>query len=215
MIFIPAADPTFVMPVVGSKDQTPKAQRFHVDAFCIDRTEVPASKWSDSLCGAPQLGCLYDASRSGPAVCIEHRQAECYCERATPGVRKRLPTDPEFLLAALGTDGRIHPWGNEAVPSGAKVGRNFCPQQDGPSKDWVCYVENNTRDVSPYGVIGLGTNGNEMTGTCLGTIGEQVCVLRGDYGVGPLLAHGVSDRSGAAGATATLSFRCAVSERVR
>jgi formylglycine-generating enzyme required for sulfatase activity len=215
MIFIPAADPTFVMPVVGSKDQTPKAQRFHVDAFCIDRTEVPASKWSDSLYGAPQPGCMGDASGSGPAVCIEHRQAESYCERATPGVRKRLPTDPEFLLAALGTDGRIHPWGNEAVPQGAEIGRNFCPHQDGPTRDWVCRVENNTLDVSPYGVIGLSTNGDEMTGTCFQGQRAEVCVVRGDFGVGPLLAHGLSERSGAIGTSSALGFRCAISERLR
>jgi formylglycine-generating enzyme required for sulfatase activity len=218
MIFIPAADPTFTMPVVGSEDRTPKPQRFHVDAFCIDRTEVPASKWSDSLCGAPQPGCLYDASGSGPAVCVDHRQAECYCERATPGVPKRLPTDPEFLLAALGTDGRAHPWGDPALPSGANIGRNFCPQQRGPAKDWICSVKKNLLDSSPYGVIGLDSNGEEMTGSCFTTPQGPACVCRaGSDGTSPglLLAHLVIESNGAAGAMPALGFRCAVSERGR
>lgn len=215
MLFVPAADPAFAMPAIGSEDRTPRPQRFHVDAFCIDRTEVPMDKWSDALCGQRVPGCVSQASRSGPAVCIDPSQAECHCEKAAPGVRKRLPTDPEFLLAALGTDGRIHPWGNDPVPNGAQIGRNFCPQQDGPAKDWTCNVSSNTLDVSPYGVIGLASNGNEMTGTCVEAAQRSACVVRSDGGIGLLLAYGLSARVGAVGTSATLGFRCATSDRIR
>lgn len=124
-----------------------------------------------------------------------------------------MPTDPEFLLAALGTDGRVHPWGSDEVPKGAKLGQNFCPQRIGPARDWVCYVESNLLDISPYGVLGLGTNGDEMTGTCFEALRGQACVFRGDRGSGLLFGDGLIARQGAVGTQSSLGFRCATSER--
>jgi len=218
MLFVPTAELSVTMPLAGSVDDTPQRQHFHVEAFCVDRTEVPMKSYSSAECGEPDRTCLLNASRNGPAVCISERQAECHCERSTPP-GKRLPTDAEWLLAALGTDGRPFPWGSSAYPSGYVIGQNFCPEQANvATKDMMCPVDANVLDVSPFGAIGMGTNGTEMTSSCLvpeSAPGSLRCVIRGaSIDAGPLRATTLWPKEETAlTATSNKSFRCVTSER--
>jgi formylglycine-generating enzyme required for sulfatase activity len=150
---------------------------------------------------------------------VSPKQAECACAHDTPGVTKRLPTDPEWILAALGTDGRRFPWGNDPYPEGYKVGENFCPEQRHvATREMLCPVEANTLDRSPFGVIGMSGNGLEMTTTCKAASGHvpKICIYRGgSLDSGPLQGAGtVPFDDGIHSAISSLSFRCVMSERV-
>lgn len=219
MLFVPGADLNLTQRVLGKKSDEPRPQHFHVANFCIDRTEVPRPKWRPDLCGAPEPGCMSTVSWDVPMVCIEHEQADCYCARATAGIVKRLPSDPEWLLAAYGTDGRTFPWGNES-PEGVQLGRNFCPyltQQPGEAS--LCPPESNVLDRSPYGVIGMQTNGMEMTGSCAvleaAPDAPPHCILRGGGGgeYPEIGLYAIAPIRGPASSNSSQSFRCVVSRR--
>lgn len=227
MLFIPTSDFSIVGQVPGKKDRSPQRQSFHVEAFCIDRTEVPMQKYVENECGKPERDCRHEVHSDGPAACITPEQAECHCEKAASGLKKRLPTDPEWLLAALGTDGRTYPWGNTPYPPNYDSNnRDFCPDQGNvPSSFYLCRPESNTLDRSPYGVIGMATNGEEITGTRV--VREEApqtapySVLRG-ASIGSGLTSAIADvaglvpTDGAGGSVApNVSFRCATSERVQ
>jgi formylglycine-generating enzyme required for sulfatase activity len=218
MVFIPGASFTVTSPNVWDPARTPRTEQLQVASFCIDRTEMPRAKYPVERCGPRERNCDLNAAYQGPATCVSPKQAECACAHDTPGVTKRLPTDPEWILAALGTDGRRFPWGNDPYPEGYKVGENFCPPQGNvPSRAWLCPVEANTLDRSPFGVIGMSTNGSEMTATCepASKRWPKACVVRaGDLDHGPLEVPGsIAYDQGIHSVNAGLSFRCAVSER--
>jgi len=220
MLFVPGATFSVIGPVPGGADNTPQKQQLHADAFCIDRTELPMAKYDPKLCGKLDPDCSQNASRQGPATGVSYDQAECMCARGTPGTTKRLPSDPEWLLAALGTDGRRFPWGNDPYPDGYKVGQNFCPDQANvPVNRWICPVEVSVLDKSPFGVIGMASNANEITSTCFPSPDRRFvwCAVRGaDVNFGPLEVTGQVVRvSGPNGCNAGLSFRCVISDRAQ
>ncbi|MEO7033654.1 MAG: SUMF1/EgtB/PvdO family nonheme iron enzyme [Polyangiaceae bacterium] len=226
MLFVPEGDFSLVAPLPGKRNQTPQRQAFHLSAFCIDRTEVPMSKWDSVKCGVPDRDCISDASRRGPAVCIAEEQAECYCEKASSGWNARLPTDAEWLYAALGSDGRKYPWGNDPYPAGLQ-GRapDFCSFEARVPGSQTCAVDASTRDKGPFGVIGMGTNGFEMNGTCVTLEAAPkdgpYCLSRGmnhEGEVPPLAEQSLLHPSAASeplSTNAVISFRCATAERGR
>ncbi|MGE5785449.1 MAG: SUMF1/EgtB/PvdO family nonheme iron enzyme [Myxococcales bacterium] len=228
MIFIPGGKLEFVGPIPGDKDKTPKKQAFEVRPFCIDEFEARNLDWDsarsggsiEGTCGKRDPRCILDARVNGPATCVTPEQAECYCANILPGIPKRLPTDQEFLFAALGTDGRLFPWGNEIYPGGQwGATPDFCSfEPNEEPKTHICAPWQNTRDRSPFGVIGMATNGGEMT--LLSSTPKRLYALRGvshasqdtdPDSIGLARWPGVVSEPARGGPF--LSFRCVISKR--
>ncbi len=120
------------------KGATP-AHKVEVESYCIDVHEVTAGEfrecsdageckrayddsewpqgsmdedaWEGSKQAFSELCTGRDAALSDhPINCVTWGQARDYCDHRGG----RLPTEPEWELAARGTDGRVFPWGDDA-----------------------------------------------------------------------------------------------------
>ncbi len=148
MVLIPAGD--FLM---GEQSQ----QVVSLDAFWIDRTEVTNLQYvkcvQEGKCKASSYAA--DPIFNGetlPVVGIDWYNAKNYCEWAGC----RLPTEAEWEKAARGTDGRLFPWGNEAITCeranyGGCLNSTMPVGQHSPAGD------------SPYGVADMAGNVWEWT----------------------------------------------------
>ncbi len=145
MVFVAAGQ--FLM----GMDDGKKRHRLHsvvlTRSFFIDRLEVSVLQYAEcvgagrctpnSLHGRlldsqtrarlePLCNLHRDESRlQHPINCVDRAQAEAYCAYRN----KRLPTEAEWEFAARGSDGRAHPWGNDAPAScGMTVIPGLCGQ---------------------------------------------------------------------------------------
>ncbi|MDD5705506.1 MAG: SUMF1/EgtB/PvdO family nonheme iron enzyme [Kiritimatiellae bacterium] len=104
-----------------------------------------------SLCGlelnlAQRCVSVKKGQEQFPAMPVSWQAATEYAAR----MGRRLPTEAEWEYAARGTDGRRYPWGNVWQAKWANV------HSGKPSA-----VDAFPRDVSPFGIVGLGGNARE------------------------------------------------------
>ncbi|MBI5135896.1 MAG: SUMF1/EgtB/PvdO family nonheme iron enzyme [Nitrospirae bacterium] len=146
-------------------DSVPR-HRVDVDAFWIDRTEVPNLAYREFVRAtgrrAPvdprfpeyfswEEGNFPSGLERHPVVYVDWGDANAYCEWAG----KRLPTEAEWEKAARGTDGRRYPWGEE-------FDLERCNVREG-KLGWTAPVGSFDGDLSPYGARDLCGNVSEWT----------------------------------------------------
>lgn len=165
MIDIPAG--TFLMGSDDSPGDPPGSplREVSVDAFQLDQTEVTVAQYAacaDSVCWGPTGTADWPSTMPRtdlPMTGITYQNhAATYCE----WLGKRLPTEQEWEYAARGTDGRIYPWGNEEP----ELGTVSWP---GSGYSELAPVGSFPFDQSPFGILDMGGNAQEMTLGCTET----------------------------------------------
>ncbi|MCK5803048.1 MAG: SUMF1/EgtB/PvdO family nonheme iron enzyme [Lentisphaeria bacterium] len=176
-ILIPATE--FIM---GADDEDAHGRtaefpphKVRLDAYWIDEHEVTNAQYADFLNAtrrgalARMYSCIDLANEAGglvydtetgevkvrrgfatrPVCAVSLRGAADYARH----VKRRLPTEAEWELAARGTDQRRYPWGNEWNRKHTVTGENH-PKRPAP-------VGTTTGDVSPFGVRDMAGNVKE------------------------------------------------------
>jgi formylglycine-generating enzyme required for sulfatase activity len=131
----------------GEKPQ----HRVWVDAFYMDRYEVTVGEYISQ----------YAPKDTHPVVLVSWDDADAYCR----WTGKQLPTEAQWEKAALGTDGRRYPWGNDAV-DGKRA--NYCDtrcesgwwkdQSQDDGYQYTAPVGSYPLGKSPYGIEDLAGN---------------------------------------------------------
>jgi formylglycine-generating enzyme required for sulfatase activity len=222
-------------------DETPERPRHRVrlPAFAIDRSPVTIGAYfkcvhvgactppgkDDSFC--PHVGRRLGPGsvlppfhkETAPVTCVDFAQATAYCA----WVGKRLPSEEEWEYAALGTDDRAYPWGDETPnmfwdkpPEGRTCGQTVV------DPGFLCPVGLFPRGASPFGVLDMLDSHHEWTASryCpYSATGTAPCnderrVLRGVTRGQPVWPHILTWRSRDAPTTQGVDygFRCAVDE---
>jgi formylglycine-generating enzyme required for sulfatase activity len=149
-----------------------------VAAFWIDRCEVSNAEYREFVDATGHRAPLhwidgYDAAWDDlPIVDVARADADAYA-----GWRgKRLPTLPEWELAARGAEGRLWPWGNGAPPSTLPwdegAARALRMARDGPSSraqylEHVLPVGSHPELATPDGIFHMFGNVKELTGSAV------------------------------------------------
>ncbi len=143
----PARDPQC------SPDERP-AHSVAVHAFAIDRAEVSQGAYRRCVlagsCTAPARGFDPEHHPRRPVAHVTWQQARDFCR----WMRRRLPSEAEWELAARGTDGRVYPWGDTS-PTCERAQTADC---GGPSD-----VGQRPLGASPSGALDMAGNVDEWT----------------------------------------------------
>jgi formylglycine-generating enzyme required for sulfatase activity len=149
---------------------TPVLRTTSVSSFQLDRTEITVSNFESCVtagaCTPPKRsGTVADYSACNwgqpdksrhPVNCVTHDQAVAFCAWQ----KKRLPTEPEWLLAALGKgdpngDRRNWPWSD--LTFGDHHGA-VCIGHPG-----TCEIATSSGDVTELGILDMAGNVAEWT----------------------------------------------------
>lgn len=136
-----------------------KLQKVEISSFYIDRYEATYAEikacYEDGRCSnilsirnATQN---YDEAKAKMPFNLGYEDAEMYCKARG----MRLPEPAEWLLAAMGTEVKDYPWGNDKIK--------------GMYADELSDVGSFSRDVSVWGVYDMAGNAVEwVTGEAMG-----------------------------------------------
>jgi formylglycine-generating enzyme required for sulfatase activity len=155
MVYVPAG--SFNMgSYTGKKDQQP-VNSVSLAAYWIDQTEVTNGKYAlcvnANACQAPSKSNSYyildyfhnPQFADYPVIYVDWNKAVAYCSWAGA----RLPSEAEWEKAALGTDGRLYPWGNTLDSTLANYN-----QYVGDTTEVGSYPTG----ISPYGALDMAGN---------------------------------------------------------
>jgi formylglycine-generating enzyme required for sulfatase activity len=151
MAYVPGG--TFMMGTTPDDARDALHQVTITKPYCIDRLPITVAEYRPCLqagvCTVPKKPLDYNYDREGrdhhPVNAVTWDQANTYCS----WVNKRLPTDAEWVLAALGTDGRKFPWGNEE-PDDTRLHWSRTTERAGTAP-----VGSYPAGASPYGVLDM------------------------------------------------------------
>lgn len=148
-----------------------------LEPFMIDQTEVSNGEFKEFLDATGYKpkhgenflahwtnGVMPPESANHPVIYVDLDDARAYARWA----KKRLPTEPEWHLAAQGTDGRIWPWGNEE-PNEQRVNQT----------DGTLPVDSLTAGRSPSGCYHMSGNVYEWTESERDDLHTRFAMIRG------------------------------------
>jgi formylglycine-generating enzyme required for sulfatase activity len=184
---------TFAMGGDGTEESP--IHKLTLGPFCIDKTEVSAKQYRACVAAGkceehkdalwqgiedddkkrhnPNCTLGLSDREDHPVNCVSWTDADAYCAWAG----KRLPSEPEWELAARGAEGRVRPWG-DAAPDATHV--NVCDLKcreifwHGSTDSEVMFdgddgfgatapVGHYPGGASPYGVLDMAGNVGEWT----------------------------------------------------
>ncbi len=125
-----------------------------VGSFYIDKYEVSTKTYLEVATklglGIPRIANPENAAEHDkPVSGISHEDALQFAEY----LKKDLPTEAEWEIAARGAEAYLYPWGNTSDNSRANLGNS--------GKDSPHSVGTKTQDVSPFGVVDMAGNISE------------------------------------------------------
>lgn len=160
-------------------DEIPK-HKVYLNGFYMDIYEVTNRQFYDFLKATDnsyrpshweEKASFEKGEDEHPVVDVDWLDGDAYCKWKG----KRLPAEVEWEKAAVGTDGRMWPWGNEYNITIANTRES--------KRHWTSAVGSYPGDVSPYGVYDMGGNVREwVSGWYYPYPGNE---LSPDYYTGP------------------------------
>ena len=188
------------------------------------RVEWPGISKEEAAGWTPFCNANKKGRESHPMNCVSFDEAQRYCAWAG----RRLPTEPEWELAARGTDGRPFPWGSES-PSRTRVNacgpdcarkqnQDVIGQRINFDDGWeaTSQVGAFVEGASPYGAFDMAGNVAEWTSSSFCPYSTPACgavarAVRGGSWLseGPQQVHATSRRKAPPTAhEADIGFRC-------
>ncbi|MDY6972265.1 MAG: SUMF1/EgtB/PvdO family nonheme iron enzyme [Thermodesulfobacteriota bacterium] len=188
--------------------EAPPKLRTFLSGFYIDKYEITNGQYLEFITSTghrPPVhwkdGIYPIGKQNFPVVNVSFRDAQEYAAWAG----KRLPTEDEWEKAAAGRDGRMFPWGNEFDV------RRTNTWESGIRKPTE--VDKYEEGKSPYGVLGMGGNVMEWTGSWGEFPNDNLIVIKGGSWATDAFDARLQSRVLAATDIITngLGFRCAYS----